>query len=208
MKKLLLIITLAFSVLSFAQTKKGDWVVGASSTVGFHSNEFKYEYSNGEEFTNKTNQFNINVSGEYFVVNNFAVGVDVSYRNNVTKLSTYYIDFGGNSTTNKEKVKGNSISMMPLVSYYFANDSKFYPYLSGGAGFMNSTSKDYQNDDVNKFKNNAFIWKAKGGVSYFMTSSIALDLGLSYDQVKYKEKDNSQSSDNTFGVNVGLKLFL
>ena len=57
-------------------------------------------------------------------------------------------------------------------------------------------------------KNNAFTWKVKGGVSYFITPAIALDFGLSYDQVKYKKEQYIQNSVNTFGANVGLKLFL
>ena len=209
MKKNYLLIILAFSINSFAQTQKNNWVVGASSALGFNSSQYDYNNDYGKETKHKINQFDVNVRGGYFVINNLAVGLDISYRNSVSTLDSYHFDFMGNSINHKQKSKGNSISMMPFVSYYFANDSKFYPYLSGGLGFNSSKYKYYSDANYDSSsKNDAFTWKVKGGVSYFITPSIALDLGLSYDQVKYKKEKYIQNSVNTFGANVGLKLFL
>ncbi len=209
MKKKFLLIILAFSINSFAQTQKNNWVVGASSALGFNSSQYDYSNDYGQETKNKFNQFDVNVTGGYFVINNLAVGLDISYRNSVNTINSYRFDPAGNSIGYKQKSKGNSISMMPFVSYYFANDSKFYPYLSGGAGFDTSKYKYYSDANFDSSsKNNAFTWKVKGGVSYFITPAIALDFGLSYDQVKYKKEQYIQNSVNIFGANVGLKLFL
>ncbi|MDM1296890.1 outer membrane beta-barrel protein [Empedobacter falsenii] len=211
MKNKFLLIILALSINSFAQTQKNNWVVGASSVLGFNSSQYNYKntYGNGQDFENKFRQFDINVMGGYFVINNLAVGLDLSYRNSVNTWDVFRFDPAGNSISIEQKSKGNSISLMPLVSYYFANDSKFYPYLSAGAGFNTSKYKYYTDDDYDSNnKNDAFIWKVKGGVSYFITPSIALDFGLSYDQVKYDNDEYTQNSVNTFGANVGLKLFL
>lgn len=208
MKKNYLFLALILSLNCFGQTQKNNWVVGTSSTLGFNSSQYDYNSDYGLETKNKLSQFDVNVNGGYFVINNLAVGLEVSYRNSVNTMDSYRFDITGNPISDKQKTKGNSISMMPFVSYYFANDSKFYPYLSGGLGFNSSKYKYYNDPYYDTSKNDAFTWKVKGGVSYFITSSVALDLGLSYDQVKHKKEENIQNSVNTFGANVGLKLFL
>ncbi|MGV0948596.1 hypothetical protein ACTS91_12890 [Empedobacter falsenii] len=63
MKKKFLLIILAFSINSFAQTQKNNWVVGASSALGFNSSQYDYSNDYGQETKNKFNQFDVNVTG-------------------------------------------------------------------------------------------------------------------------------------------------
>lgn len=207
MKKNYLLLALVLSLNCFAQTQKNNWVVGTSSTLGFNSSQYDYNIDYDLETKNKLSQFNVNVTGGYFVINNLAVGLDVSYTNSVSTLDSYRYDFSGSLISYKQKTKGNSISMIPFVSYYFANDSKFYPYLSAGLGFNSSKYKYYSEANYDSNKNDAFIWNAKAGVSYLISKQVALDLGLSYNQTKYNE-DHRTDKVNDFGVNIGLKLFL
>lgn len=198
MKKFLLLLTLSAFGFVNAQTEKGSWVVGGSTTIGFNSVGSKVDYNGGSVDGPKVSTFNFTPSVGYFVMNKLAVGLDLGF----TSVSTKYNDDGSN-----DKYTTSTFSLMPTATYYFTTESKLFPYLGAGLGYASTKEKDNSYET----KVDGFAWKGKGGVAYFITDKVAIDIGLSYH--RYSNKDTYDGQDiktkiNTFGVGAGLSIFL
>ncbi|AQX85418.1 OmpW family outer membrane protein [Elizabethkingia bruuniana] len=194
MKKNLLIG--AFALLGFAasaQTEKGSWVVGGSTSIGFNNVSTKVKSDNTTFDGPKVNTFTIAPSAGYFVIDKLSVGLDLAYTNATTK-------YDGAKTTS------NTFAILPTATYYFTDNTVIKPYLGAGIGYASNTEKEEYRGKSNKYTADGFAWKVKGGFAYFFTPSIAADLGLSYSQ--FSNKDNGvRTNVNTFGVGVGLSVF-
>ncbi|HFK5571968.1 porin family protein [Elizabethkingia anophelis] len=194
MKKNLLIG--AFALLGFAasaQTEKGSWVVGGSTSIGFNNVSTKVKSGNTTFDGPKVNTFTIAPSAGYFVIDKLSVGLDLAYTNATTK-------YDGAKTTS------NTFAILPTATYYFTDNTVIKPYLGAGIGYASNTEKEEYRGKSNEYTVDGFAWKVKGGFAYFFTSSIAADLGLSYSQ--FSNKDNGvRTNVNTFGVGVGLSVF-
>ncbi|CDN73780.1 OmpW family outer membrane protein [Elizabethkingia anophelis] len=194
MKKNLLIG--AFALLGFAasaQTEKGSWVVGGSTSIGFNNVSTKVKSGNTTFDGPKVNTFTIAPSAGYFVIDKLSVGLDLAYTNATTK-------YDGAKTTS------NTFAILPTATYYFTDNTVIKPYLGAGIGYASNTEKEEYRGKSNEYTVNGFAWKVKGGFAYFFTPSIAADLGLSYSQ--FSNKDNGvRTNVNTFGVGVGLSVF-
>ena len=194
MKKNLLIG--AFALLGFAasaQTEKGSWVVGESTSIGFNNVSTKVKSDNTTFDGPKVNTFTIAPSAGYFVIDKLSVGLDLAYTNATTK-------YDGAKTTS------NTFAILPTATYYFTDNTVIKPYLGAGIGYASNTEKEEYRGKSNKYTVDGFAWKVKGGFAYFFTPSIAADLGLSYSQ--FSNKDNGvRTNVNTFGVGVGLSVF-
>ncbi|AKH93944.1 OmpW family outer membrane protein [Elizabethkingia anophelis] len=194
MKKNLLIG--AFALLGFAasaQTEKGSWVVGGSTSIGFNNVSTKVKSDNTTFDGPKVNTFTIAPSAGYFVIDKLSVGLDFAYTNATTK-------YDGAKTTS------NTFAILPTATYYFTDNTVIKPYLGAGIGYASNTEKEEYRGKSNEYTVDGFAWKVKGGFAYFFTPSIAADLGLSYSQ--FSNKDNGvRTNVNTFGVGVGLSVF-
>ncbi len=221
MKKLFLVGALALFGAMNAQTEKGSWVAGGSTTLGFNNANSKVK-SNGNSVDGpKISTFTVTPSVGYFVINKLAIGIDLGFNSLTSKQdqSEMGISYHSKSTV-------STFSVMPTATYYFKSDSKLLPYLGAGLGFASSKTKSeisggYSNSS--EFKNDGFAWKAKGGLIYLITPSIGIDLGVSFNQVSSSEDYPNyifngfgvvqsgtyevKTVENTFGVNAGFSFF-
>lgn len=221
MKKLFLIGALALFGAVNAQTEKGSWVVGGSTTLGFNNATSKQKVGSNTSDGPKISTFTITPSVGYFVINKLAIGVDLGFTSITSKqeddqMSAYY----------SAKSTVNTFSVMPTATYYFKSDSKLLPYLGAGLGFASSKIKydfsgPYGVDSEDK--NNGFAWKVKGGLMYLITPSIGVDIGVTFNQVSSSEHHpmfypngyeivqggtyEVKTVENTFGVNFGFSFF-
>ena len=194
LKKLLLTFALcAFGIVN-AQTEKGSWVIGGSTTLGFNSASSKIK-AEGESYDGpKISTFNITPSVGYFAIDKLAIGVDLGYTSITTKIDS-------------EKEKSSLFSVLPTATYYFKSDSKLMPYLGAGVGY-GSNKEEFENVS---YTTDGLMWKAKGGVAYLITDKVAVDFGVSFNQFSSKEDDfgvDYKTVVNTFGVGAGLSIFL
>jgi len=194
MKKNLLIG--AFALLGFAasaQTEKGSWVVGGSTTLGFNNVTTKFKSNNVSMDGPKVNSFTITPSAGYFVIDKLSVGLDLGF----TSATTKYDD---------AKSTNNTFAILPTATYYFTDNTVIKPYLGAGIGYSSITEKEEYRGRTNETTFDGFAWKVKGGFVYFFTPSIAADLGLSYSQ--FSSKNSGVTTNvNSFGVGVGLSVF-
>lgn len=210
MKKLTLIALLAFFGTANAQTEtattsptaKGNWIIGGSTNLGFNSNKVTQKSGDYSVDGQKTTTFNVTPTVGYFVIDNLAVGLNLGYE--VQKQDASY-DF--NQTA---KVTNTVFSVIPSVTYFIEADSKAFPYISAGAGYAAIKTKIASTETQN---DNFFVWGGKAGLAYFITPSIAIDLGFNYQQLSTKYEETFSTAENkiifkTLGASIGFNFVL
>lgn len=208
MKKLLVASAIVLFGAMNAQTEKGSWVVGGSTTLGFNTTNTKYKYDGESGDGPKVSTFNVTPSAGYFVIDKLAIGIDLGFTSLTTKMEE---DFMGTNYSAKSTM--STFSILPTATYYFKSDSKVLPYLGVGAGYSMTKEKFTQTGiGSNNYEDNlnGFAWKGKGGIVFLLTPSIGIDLGVSYlgTNGKYDDDSDVKVQTNTFGVNAGISVFL
>ena len=191
MKKFLLMVAVAFSAATYAQTEKGNWMAGSDLGLSFNSVKTtpRYDGRASDDLTENTFKFTPNIN--YFVINNLAVGLGLSYENTTAKVRN-------------NETKKNTFIIAPNATYFFPIGGKLAPFVGAKIGH---TWRSEGSRDNQKFK--GLTVGAKGGIAYFVNQGAALTGYLSYDHQKLKNKENSNYSitNGTFGVGIGVALF-
>ena len=196
MKKKLLVSACAFLALSLcAQTKKGNWVVSGSTTLGFDNTSTKFKSGNITISGPKTNKFTITPSAGYFVMDNLSIAVDLEFTSRSTKYEEENI-----------KDTNNAFAILPTATYYFTDSKVIKPYVGAGIGYASITEKEEYRGRTTSDTTNGLAWKVKGGIAYFLKRNVAADLGISYSQ--FSSSDNGITTHvNNFGIGVGISVF-
>lgn len=194
MKKLLLFAAITFlSYTVNAQTEKGKWIISGSTSISYATTNLTLELD-GEEISDDTkgSVFSLTPSVGYFVINNLAVGLDLSF------ASTN----NDNGTTD---VTTSSFSSIIGGTYYFEAGDKFKPFVGLGAGLITTSSGD---DDA--LKSNGLALRGRGGLAYFVNQSLSIDFSVLYLNTNQKNKENSDlvSKNSSIAVGLGFSLFL
>lgn len=210
MKKLALIALMAFVGNAHAQTEtattlptaKGNWIIGGSTNLGFNSNKVTQKSGDYSVDGQKTTTFNVTPTVGYFVIDNLAVGLNLGY-----EVQKQDVSFDYNQT---EKATNTVFSVIPSVTYFIEADSKAFPYISAGAGYAAIKTKIASTETQN---DNFFVWGGKAGLAYFITPSIAIDLGLNYQQLSTKYEETFSTAENkvifkTLGASIGFNFVL
>ena len=204
MKKLFLASALALFGAMNAQTEKGSWVVGGSTTLGFNSLKTEYKYDGDTEDGPTVSTFALTPSVGYFVMDNLAIGLDLGF----TSIKTKEESEGWNNETT-----ASTLALLPTATYYFKGSSNILPYLGAGVGY-GSTNIKYKEtylgeSDSDEDSYGGLAYKAKGGIVFLLNSNVGLDLGLSYVATNGKlDSDNDvKVNSGGFGANVGFSVF-
>lgn len=186
-----------------AQMSKGNWVVSGSTTVSFSNASSKFKYDGNSTDGPKISTFMVAPSVGYFVTDNIAVGMDLTF------ISVSDKDVDGDKTTS------NTTSIMPMGTYYFKGDTNLVPYAGVGVGYASFSNKFTSSNFDYKTTSDGLSWKAKGGIVYLLTPSIGLDFGLSYQGFSAKQDVDTgigtvsvTENVNTLGVFAGISVFL
>ena len=150
MKKIFLSVA-AFVLISagaFAQIEQGTILVGASSNLSFISQSF-------DGVDDKWNNFNLDVMGGYFVIENLAVGLNLGFDNTT---------FGDSKST---------VTGFGLFGRYYVNGKIFI-----GAGFNSNKQKD--DDGLSESEFSFTTIPLEVGYAAFITDNIAIEPSLNY----------------------------
>ena len=196
-KSFLIIAIIVFGFINLnAQTEKGKWMFGSDASVAFSSTTVKAEF-NGDEIDGKEtlSTFTFSPSANYFVMDNLALGLDLSFSSTKDKYEEPGFD---------EDFTTSGFGIIPNATYFFKSD-KIAPYIGAGAGLL---STSYGDEDQDKFSGLAI--KAQGGVAIFLSDSVALNVGVDFLTSKLANKEDSdyKAKTNTLGVGVGFAIFL
>ena len=192
MKKFLLIVAVAFASATYAQTEKGNWMVGSDLSFSYESAKLTSSEKRGNttvETESTTNTFKFIPNVNYFVINNLAVGLGLEYQHEKTK--------GASDAT-------NTFAIAPNAHYYFPIGGKLAPFV--GAKVGHAWHSEGSNDSQ---KSRGFLFGVKGGIAYFVNEGAALTGYVGYDQMNLKNKVNTNNSEKygKFGVGIGVALF-
>lgn len=186
MKKLVLLLSLAFSLNAFSQIEKpitkGNIILAGGGSINYSN--VKSEYIS---FSSKTTLFYISFTPgfSYFIIDNLAIGINATISYSGGKNNQYY-----------------TLGIGPMVKYYFNNGLFFnteidYNYLHGIK----------ENTSVNKF----FSLKPGVGYAFFLNQKVSLEPSLSYEFENVKFDSGSSTitnKENKVMLELKLNIFL
>ena len=193
MKKSLFAMLCLISLASFAQTKKGDKLVGVGiGSISYTNGESKTTYSNiPDEYKNEGSSFSVSVypNVAWFVQDNLAIGggVNVSFYTSKSDNSNT-----GSPYTSENKSSQPSFYIGPMARYYFGGSPKGMPFaqvnfqygIYGGKNkFENSTGNNIETKTKSKGDWNAGLG---AGYEHFVTQNIGIygSIGFTYAKSK------------------------
>jgi outer membrane protein len=180
-----------------AQTEKGNFLIGGSSSLGFTSYGIKWETDYGSGEQGKFRNLDLTAQSGYFVFNNFAAGLEIpfSYSKEIED-NDYYVS--------------SSIAFIPFVCYYFCKGN-LKPFLVAGIG-PGWGKEHYSSDNDLKIPTRMLACEIDGGLAVFLNEHISLDFGLGYTNISTKWTDedsnmNYKTTSSGMGFNIGFTCF-
>ena len=171
--------------------KQGSHLVGGSFTFSSAGDTY-YENTDGD----RTQEWIVRPIGGYFVVDNLAMDLHIEGRwfTQGDVLNTHY-------------------SMGPVMQYYFdvvgEDEPKGHavPYL--GLGYLWGLAREESPGSELKFKSG--MWALSAGVSWMLSSVVAMDFEVNYQTGEFTEKipvDGVSRDANRISLFLGVKAFL
>lgn len=191
MKKIALLSTAAVlfaSLTTYAQPKKGDWMVGANI-----ANTMAATSSWGTQFS-----VNLNPSAGYFLSNRVAVGTGVG-------LSYQHFD---------KNFSSFNTSLMPFARYYFAKKEgmqaqKLYLFGEVSAGVGAGTSSYINNIGIKrKVSGGTFQSSAGLGLTYFILPSVSIEGAFRFNYNKPFPPRYGVSNQVIPSLSLGFQIYL
>jgi len=192
MKKLLLLLVIAFCVINLsAQTKKGTFYLGGSSAFNASFKSISY----GEDANNDIDitQISIIPSVGWFIAKDFLLGVEFMYINDKTEKGNNY------------ESKTTTLGIMPTLRYYIPSKNNLRLFLQAGYGW-HKLKGEYSNDT------DGILLGFGGGFAYFIKDNISFDLGVDYlkakrDNISGYGYDNSDLTESTVNIRLGISVY-
>jgi outer membrane protein len=174
-----------------AQTKKGNWFFSGSTMVSFSSTKTTLELDGfgDDDFT--VSQVSFSPGASYFVIDNLAVGLNLSFSSQKTK------DDGDDFTE-------STFVVAPGATYFFG-ESKTRPYFNASIGYATTSFGD---SDIGKF--NGLYFSGGAGVAIFLNDHVAVNIGAEYAvlNLSNKEDNNFKTKSGAIGIGGGFSIFL
>lgn len=216
-KSILSLVLLMIFVLNVkSQTNQGNLLLGVSSTLslaGTGSDIMTFGYSTSvnksdadgfvEDDPDKTISLNFVPKIGIFVIDNLAIGLDVSLGNTSTKYR--YDD---------DKYTMTLISTGPFIRYYIpTNKIKPYIEINSSLGLMNNKF-EYGNSTWEDSEIKSMISSIGGGVGVAIPlgSHVNFDAMAGYSSLRIKETEDNDDNEryiyNTLGLKLGITVLL
>lgn len=191
-------VLVCISLLSQAQTEKGKFIMGGSSSFDFSSSKSKWKTDNadGEDGKSSTMEFSPQVG--YFVIDNLALGVELP------------VNISSQTDEDDDKFTTTTIAVAPFARIYFG-EGKAKPYLQGAVGVGNVKMKyDVSGQSSEDTSAGMFLYQAGAGVGVFFNEYVGLDFGLGYTSVTMTPEGDSdfKNISSGIGINIGFTISL
>lgn len=177
--KLLLISCSILSITSYSQITKNNWLVGGNGRFSLQKQTLNSSDVKG---------LNINLSPNigYFFVDKFAGGIR-------TMLSYNEVKFNGVTSRTTQTGLG------PFFRYYVLGEENFVNMFSE----VSYNYINYSSNTGNSNSTNSFTFAA--GPSFFLNSSVAIELTANYELLSSKA---TNTSAKTFFIAIGFQIHL
>lgn len=169
-----------------AQFRRGGWGIGLNLARTF---EWQTITVDGVPFEDRSmvQSWSVRPGFGYFVREGLSVGPNfVLGYNRSGRISTF------------------QYGLVPSVNYYFNPGGRLRPYISGTLGYIGQRTKY----DVSVVRNHSFIVGGGGGLAYFLTNNMSINLGVEYSYLTGSNKTlNSLGNRNVHSLSVGAGIF-
>ena len=194
MKRILLVVAVVFATVTYAQTGKGNWMVGADLGLSFQSKNVVEKDDQVQYMDQTITTFKITPNFNYFVVNNLAVGLGVGYEHSRDKRA--------NSSWDTET---NTLIIAPNVHYYFPTGGSLAPFVGARVGF--TSRKNPSGSGAGEWR--GLVVGGKAGLAYFVNRGAAITAYAEYDHFSLKHTENTKrkTKEGVLGVGIGVALF-
>ncbi|MCX6250052.1 MAG: hypothetical protein NTX61_04795 [Bacteroidetes bacterium] len=205
MRKILLIIVClaGMNTVNYAQYSKGKIALGGVIGMSYETTK--------STITLKSSSFEILPSGEFFITNNFSVGLEVGYQSSMREYPTgLYV--------NVEKYTSSMLLFQPFVRRYFVlgEHLTFFGQAQAGVNFGKiKYSTDTYNQSEKSFEAHAGITP---GLSFILSKRALIEatfgnIGFSTETQKPENGTKTTITGLTFHLNpaafgLGVKFFL
>jgi len=201
----IVLLFLFFLTAGYAQTGKGTIILSGKTDLNFLFSKTTISRDSIATNTLKSNQFAFNLGAGYFVANNIVVALSGAYSYTDNKSETLNSGFAANETIT------TTLAVVPQLIYYFSSTGKLRPSLSAGIGIVWLKERDTKVsiNDHTVYSLAGPSFNAAGGLSYFITRSVAFEIGLQYSHNRLKDKINTGivHKQNTVAPTLGVTIF-
>jgi outer membrane protein len=188
----------------FAQTQKGNFILSGKTDLNFLFSNITTGTDSVQIGKTKSNQFGFTAGAGYFIADNLSAGISTSYSYSYSKIGASNYQASTQNIT-------QSFTILPQLQYYFPIEEKLKPFVAIGMGYVWLQERDSRiQDNYNKVYNLSGIAFSGGlGVSYFITTSVAFDLGLQYSYNRLKDEliNDQIIKQKQFAGNLGVSFF-
>lgn len=201
-KALVLVIALILGISNvFAQTQKGTFLLGAGTNfdLSFLSSQVSTESYDSDKVKNNSFEFTPRVG--YFLLNNFVVGID-------------FVISNASQKEDGDVYKSNTFAAGPFARIYIGQKN-IKPFIHGGLGFGKNTEEynsSYAGYPDDKVKSDLITYDVGGGVSFFLSPKVSLELAIAYGNAtsKYKTYYNEDAKNKITGIDssIGFSIHL
>lgn len=219
MRKIFISIILLTSALNIkAQTEKGKILLGGKISFGHTTSNYKDNLQFPElekptelPYSKSTgNSFSLGPSVGFFLQNNFAVGLSITYQHGTNKLSGSFLNANNgqlSSASFASDSKYNSYYLSPYARYYINIAEKFKFFGQFSVPMMWSDAKEsFSFSEIkanNKIENRSIGASLQPGFAYFPSKKLSIELsfnGLEYYHSNFKNKiTGDKFSSNSIG---------
>jgi len=200
----------AINFCAFAQTQKGNMLVGGN--IGFNSSSAKIKTESGsikvESKGPSITNIYINPNIGYFFIDNLAGGLKLNVGLSSSK-SRADGDKRSNATT--------EFNVGPFLRYYYNLNEKSAVFGEAFVGFGSTTTKekDITGTSLPDLKTSGVSYGPGVGFAYFINENIGVEALLNYTFSVDKDESTllgvtttTRTSTGKFGLNVGFQLYL
>lgn len=183
-------------------TSKGNYIIGGSSGFNFSSVSLKIKSDSLEtqDLGLRETSLSLTPIAGYFLIDDLAIGLGLSLILDKSKSDEF--NFKSTNTT---------FIFTPFIRYYFTKGT-IKPFLQGNLGIGTSNSTNEFNSQETESKNSVFNYGFDGGVAFFLSNLISIDVGVGYISSSSKPKDSNESNtriiSSGFNFNTGITIFL
>jgi len=175
-------------------------LISGSSDFGLSGQSSKTKSDNGDGDPTKYFDFSFSPMGGIFVIDNLAVGLELTTGISRTKY------------TDDSKYINTWIILAPFARYYFLSDNiRPFGHVSFGGGSDVDTDVD-TNGDKTKFKYSVVRLNAGGGVAWFVNEKVSIDATLAYRLYRTKLREdnpnNNRRVSNSIDFGIGVTVVL
>lgn len=200
-----ILLLISFCSSSFAQTKKGNFVLSGKTDLNFLFSNTAIVKDSIKIGSVKGNQYGLTGGLGYFLADNFSVGISGTYFYKYSKIESGTIQpFITENIT-------QGFSILPQLNYYFPMEGKLKPSVGIGAGYLWVQERDSRISDNNNtvYSLSGTSFTGGAGLSYFISRSVAFDLGaqFSHNRLKNKIKEGVIQKENVVAGRLGVSVF-